>query len=100
MIKSPLECLKSQSNGFTDIVILDSSSSGLLEPDEDKLWAHLLVEAWVALEEKQELGLSNEKPKMEELMGRIMFHHPRVRGLQFLQPYSLFSIGAAATKHL
>jgi hypothetical protein len=79
MIKSLLECLKSQSNGFTNIVILDSSSSGLSEPDEDKLWAHLLVEAWVALEEKQELGLSNEKPKMEELMGRIKFHHPRVR---------------------
>ena len=41
---------------------------------------YLLVEAWVALEEKRELlGLGNEKPKMEELMGRIKFHRPRVR---------------------
>jgi hypothetical protein len=80
MIKSPLECLKPQSNGFTDVVMLDSFPSGLSQPDEDKLWAHLLVEAWVALEEKRELlGLSNEKPKTEELMGRIKIHRPRVR---------------------
>ena len=55
--------------------MLDSFILGLLEPNKDTLWAHLLVEAWVALEEKWELlGLGNE-----ELMGRIKFHRPRVR---------------------
>ena len=32
--------------------------NGPLEPDSDKLWGHLLIEAWVALEGEQEsLGL-------------------------------------------
>jgi hypothetical protein len=90
MIKSPLECLKVQSNGFTDVVILDSFTSGLPEPDEDRLWAHLLVEAWVTLQEKGELlGLSCEKPTVEELMGRIKFHRPRVR-----TTYSFYNVRA------
>ena len=46
MIKSPLECLKSQSNGFTHVVTLDSWATEPLKLDGDKLWGHLLIEAW------------------------------------------------------
>jgi hypothetical protein len=104
MIKSPLECLKSQSNGFTHITTLDSWTSEPSEPDSNKLWGHLLIEAWVALEgERESLGLGNEQPTMDKLMGRIKFHHPKVRTsscFTIVRQHSLFSIGAAATKHI
>jgi hypothetical protein len=92
MIKSPLECLKSQSNGFTDVVMLDSFAfaSGVLE--SDKFWAHLLIEAWVALEGEQDLlGLCNEKPMMEELLGKLKFHRPKVRTTPSFTTFRLYS---------
>jgi hypothetical protein len=80
MIKSPLECLKLQSNGFTHVVTLDSWPQESRKPDGNKLWAHLLIASWFALEgERESLQLCNEEPRMEEVMGRIKFHHPRVR---------------------
>lgn len=82
MLKSPLECLKSQSGGLTQVVTLDSwtSESLELEQEDDTFWAHLLIEAWTALEGEQEsLGLCSKKPTIEELMGKIEFHRPKVR---------------------
>jgi hypothetical protein len=84
MIKSPLECLKSQPNGFTQVVTLDSLPPASLGPDDNRVWAHLLIEAWVALEgERESFGLSNEKPVVEELMERITFHRPQVSTSSF-----------------
>lgn len=80
MLKSPLECLKSQSSGLTQVVTLDSWTSEYLEQEDDTFWAHLLIEAWTALEGELEfLGLCSKKPTIEELMGKIKFHHPKVR---------------------
>ena len=80
MIKNPLECLKSQSSGFTQVVTLDSLSLSAAEPEGNALWVHLLIDAWVALEgERESYGLSDTKPTMEGLLKRIEFHHPKVR---------------------
>ena len=74
-----LECLRSQSNGFTQVVTLDSWTSESLKPNSDTFWAHLLIEAWVALEgERESLGLGEVKPTIEALMGQIQFHRPKV----------------------
>ena len=79
MMKSPLECLRSQFNGFTQVVTLDSWTSESLKPNSDTFWAHLLIEAWVALEgERESLGLGEVKPTIEALMGQIQFHRPKV----------------------
>ena len=60
--------------------MLDSWTSDSSTPDGDKLWAYLIIEVWVALEgERESLGLCNESPTVEELMGRIKFHRPKVR---------------------
>ena len=96
--------MKLQSNGFTIVVMLDSFASALSEPDQKKFWAHLLIKAWVALEGEQDLlGLCNEEPTMEEPLGKLKFHHPKVRIMSSsttFRPCSLFSIGAAARKHV
>jgi hypothetical protein len=84
MVKSPLACMKPGSDEVTEVVILDSLAQGSSEPNA--FWAHFLIEAWAALEgERESLGLAEEAPTVEDLMGRIKFLRPKVRFTSTLQ---------------
>jgi hypothetical protein len=77
-VKSPLACLKSHSDEVTQVVTLDSWARESSEPNP--FWAHFLIEAWAALEgERESLGLCEEAPTVQDLIGRIKFVHPIVR---------------------